>query len=169
MKKVLLVTTLLLIMATQLASAQSLYSASIDANPVGLQATPKVGERLKITVHIQNTGSIALNGFVVKYKFLKPDGTYTSTYQASFNDLVQPGSGVYKTINTNVVADREGYWTVFVYLYTSDGKTQLSSDSGIFQVNPQTPQAEITITDVAGYAIVGAAALGLALAWRRPK
>ena len=148
---VFLIAALLIIQYPAMAQSQ----ATIDVFPFGVTAYPEVGQKIQITVHIQNTGSVTLNGFVVKYRFQKPDGTYTATSSVTYYDVLQPGGDVYKTINTNVVADKAGWWSVDVYLYTRSG-TYLSYDSGDFQVVQPSPQATITITNVAGYAILGA-------------
>ena len=157
-----LVAALLLTLVIPSMVSASPFSAEIEANPFGVQAAPKVGEKIQFTVHVQNTGTITLNGFMVKYKFLKPGGTWTPVYQQVFNDVLAPGAGVYKTIKTDIVADVEGYWSIYVYLYTSDGKTSLSSDSATFQVSAPQYQGTITITNIAGYIVAGAAILGLA-------
>jgi len=146
-------------------TSMSLYNA-----PKGFftQAyTVKKGETIQITVDVEvvSTSPAPLNGFWVYIQLKKPDGSTVDTWADLTSETVNIGEKRTYWINTGIKADQVGSWGAWVYLcMEKDLSSVLAYDSANFDVVEQIPQANITITDVAGVSVVGASLGSLAAA-----
>ena len=160
MKRGLVVVALLMLLVMPACMAQELYS--IESSPIATtsgflvtQWQAYLGQKLQVTVKVTNNGGGTLHGFTVVVYASSPSAK-VYTYDAKYTDDVPPGSSVTKVINTNIVLDEPGQWTVFSILYSYDKSKKYDTDGDALYVVEPEPQPEIQITNIAGIAAVGA-------------
>jgi len=155
--------------------AQAQYVAEIDSKPVGVEdfwgimdveKGLKIAVKVEVGVHYESPKS--LDGFWLKIRFKKPDGSYTDWEWYDFTDeYISKGSTKTYTVKTGVTADQVGWWTVYVELYDKSKENRINYDSDSFKVVEILPAAWVNIKTVTGYtAVAGLIMAGIYLARR---
>jgi len=174
LKLISLISVLLILSASLPALAQT-QQTSFDVSPVAVRdfwgiLDVEEGQKIavKVKVGVQYESPKSLDGFWLKIRFKKPDGSYTDWKWYDFTDeYISRGSSKTYTVKTGVTADQVGWWTVYVELYDKDKEHRLNYDSDQFRVVEVLPAAWIHIEEVAGYiAVAGLILAGLYLARR---
>jgi len=112
---------------------------SLESSPIATQTgfivtewQAYVGQKLQVTVKVSNAPNAGkLNGFAI---------------------LVAAKA----VVNTNVELNEIGKWTIVVTLYSKDKSTKYASDTDFINVVEPQPQPSVQITNLAGFAAVGA-------------
>jgi len=136
---------------------------SLESSPIATQTgfivtewQAYVGQKLQVTVKVSNAPNAGkLNGFAILVAAKAPSGKSYSEWHV-YDDVVAPGGSVTKVVNTNVELNEIGKWTIVVTLYSKDKSTKYASDTDFINVVEPQPQPSVQITNLAGFAAVGA-------------
>ena len=170
-----LISLISLLIALILVSPALAQTLSFDVKTVGVrdfwgvlnvEEGQKIAVKVKIGVEYESPKS--LDGFWLKIRFKKPDGSYTDWRWYDFTDeYISRGSTKIYTVKTGVTADQVGWWTVYVELYDKSKEHRLNYDSDGFRVVEVLPAAWIHIEEIAGYvSVAGLIITGIYLARR---